>query len=329
MTTLQQEFATLATAPPVHFGNLTVLPLLRTNPASAEPGYLLLEEAMRRGAARVAELDGGSVPEIRFENMSDQPVLILDGEELIGARQNRVLNLTILAPPKQSIIIPVSCVEQGRWSSRYDPFVPGLRFLYSKARRDRSAHVTESLWQTGVPRSDQAALWESIAEKSARMGAHSPTQAMGAIYERHSLTLEEYARAFSWQERQAGVAFAIGGTPFGLDLLDHPKTMQAVLPRLIRSYALDALELPQMQTDPCSAGHFQEFISKASEAPAFTRPAVGLGKDVRFQEVGVTGAALWAEERYVHVCAFRPDEDAAQPPRWGARFSRPSMRRRA
>jgi len=329
MTNLQQEFATLTTAPPVHFGNLTVLPLLRTNPSSAEPGYLLLEEAMRRGAARVAEIEGGSVPEIRFENLSDQPVLILDGEELIGARQNRALNLTILAPPKQSITIPVSCVEAGRWSSRYDPFIPGLRFLYSKVRRDRSAHVTESLWQSGTPRSDQAALWADIEEKAARMGAHSPTQAMGAIYERHSLTLEQYTRAFPWQERQAGVAFAIGGTPFGLDLLDHPKTMQAVLPRLIRSYALDALELPQMQTDPCSAEHFQEFISKASEAPAFTRPAVGLGKDVRFQANGVTGAALWAEERYVHVCAFRSDENTQQSPRWGARFSRPSRRRNA
>ncbi|MCL6543847.1 MAG: hypothetical protein K6T61_01345 [Bryobacteraceae bacterium] len=329
MTNLQQEFATLTTAPPLHFGNLTVLPLLRTKPSFAEPGYLLLEEAMRRGAARVVELDGGSVPEIRFENMADEPVLILDGEELIGAKQNRALNLTILAPPKQTITIPVSCVEAGRWSNRYDPFMPGLRFLYSKARRDRSAHVTESLWQTGAPRSDQGALWADIEEKAARLGAHSPTQAMGAIYERHSLTLEEYARAFPWQERQAGVAFAIGGTPFGLDLLDHPKTMQAVLPRLIRSYALDALELPQRQTDPCPAEQFQEFMRKASEAPAFTRPAVGLGKDVRFQADGVTGAALWAEERYVHVCAFRSDENGQQYPRWGARFSRPSRRRSA
>jgi hypothetical protein len=59
--------------------------------------------------ARVTELGaGGSVPELRFENLGEKPVLLLDGEELVGAKQNRALNLTILAPAKQVIVIPVS-----------------------------------------------------------------------------------------------------------------------------------------------------------------------------------------------------------------------------
>jgi hypothetical protein len=48
---------------------------------------------------------------------------LLDGEELIGAKQNRALNLTILAPAKQVIVIPVSCVEAGRWHLRRSPRV--------------------------------------------------------------------------------------------------------------------------------------------------------------------------------------------------------------
>jgi hypothetical protein len=38
------------------------------------------------------------VPQLLFINDAMRPVLLLDGEELVGAKQNRVLNLTVLAP---------------------------------------------------------------------------------------------------------------------------------------------------------------------------------------------------------------------------------------
>lgn len=329
MTTLQQEFDSLTMAPAVHFQNMTVLPLLRTNCPPGGPDYLLLEEAVHQGFARVLETNGGSVSEICFENHSERPVLLLDGEEVIGAKQDRALNLTILAPPKATITIPVSCVEAGRWSMSWEPFKPARRVLFSEARRKRAAHVTESIWRMGVPRSDQSALWEEIAGKSARMGASSPTQALGALFARHEVSLEQYVRAFPWQEGQAGLIFAIGGVPFGLDLLDHPATMRKLLPGLIQSYALDALDFPDATTDPAGSEQFDEFLRRLAQAPVFTRAAVGLGKDVRITGDGMTGAALWAEERYIHVCGFRSDSELGLQTRWRARFNRPTRRRSA
>jgi ARG and Rhodanese-Phosphatase-superfamily-associated Protein domain len=35
-------------------------------------------------------------------------VLILDGEELVGAKQNRIVNVTILVVTQSEIVIPVS-----------------------------------------------------------------------------------------------------------------------------------------------------------------------------------------------------------------------------
>ena len=43
-------------------------------------------------------------------------LLMLDGEELVGAKKNRVLNVTVLIAAQSDTVIPVSCVEQGRWS---------------------------------------------------------------------------------------------------------------------------------------------------------------------------------------------------------------------
>jgi hypothetical protein len=41
-----------------------------------------------------------------------------DGEQLVGAKQNRILNMTVLVAAETEVTIPVSCVERGRWGYR-------------------------------------------------------------------------------------------------------------------------------------------------------------------------------------------------------------------
>ncbi|HXK62760.1 MAG TPA: hypothetical protein PLP42_22975, partial [Acidobacteriota bacterium] len=73
-----------------HFGNLSIIPVLSSAPEG--PEYLTLAEALRTGVIEISELDeAGAVPELRVINSGDIPVLILSGEELMGAKQNRVL----------------------------------------------------------------------------------------------------------------------------------------------------------------------------------------------------------------------------------------------
>ncbi len=115
MWTLQEEFSRIEIGRSSQFRNLTLFPLIRRRVPIQELDYLLLEDGIAQGKVRVTELHaGGSVPELRLENNADLPVLLVDGEELVGAKQNRVLNLTILAPAKHTTVIPVSCVEAGR-----------------------------------------------------------------------------------------------------------------------------------------------------------------------------------------------------------------------
>ena len=72
-------------------GNMTIFPLLNGDSGSAD--YLTLDEALGRGLVHITEVSvQGSVPELKLNNESDEPVLLLDGEELIGAKQNRVLD---------------------------------------------------------------------------------------------------------------------------------------------------------------------------------------------------------------------------------------------
>ena len=73
------------------------------------PDYLTLDEAFDQSGIEITETsDSESVPELKLENKTDTPVLLLDGVELVGAKQNRVTILTLLVPALATTVIPVS-----------------------------------------------------------------------------------------------------------------------------------------------------------------------------------------------------------------------------
>ena len=101
---------------PVEHRGIVFAPLFpRRTPDAA---YVTLEHALPLGF-RVDEVsESGAVPELVVRNPTDQDVLLYDGEELPGAKQNRILNVTVLAAAGAKTLIPVSCVEEGRWHRR-------------------------------------------------------------------------------------------------------------------------------------------------------------------------------------------------------------------
>ena len=78
------------------------------------PPYLLLGTAIEAGQAVVEEVnESGSVPNLVVTNKADRPLLISEGEILVGAKQNRVVNVTVLVAAGVKFLMPVSCVEAG------------------------------------------------------------------------------------------------------------------------------------------------------------------------------------------------------------------------
>src|SRR3989454_6869721 len=115
VTPISALLETLGVGEPLSHGALTVIPLLA--PKEVEPDWLTLAEA--GAAVTITEVSAdGEVPTLSLVNDTDRPVLLLDGEELIGAKQNRILNTTVLVAAHAALRIPLSCVEPGRWSYR-------------------------------------------------------------------------------------------------------------------------------------------------------------------------------------------------------------------
>src|SRR5262245_11711942 len=116
----------------VEHRGIVIAPLLPRNDPQAQ--YLTLEEALPLGF-RITEVDAaGSVPELLAGNPLDESVLLYDGEEVIGAKQNRILNVTVLCATTSETLIPVSCVEEGRWRARSSSFDAAPHAAYPDLR---------------------------------------------------------------------------------------------------------------------------------------------------------------------------------------------------
>lgn len=271
-----------------------------------------LDEALGSGKCRLTEVsESGSVPELFFENLTKDKVLLLDGEELHGAKQNRVLNLTLLIGGELKIKIPVSCVEQGRWNYKSANFSAGETMAYAELRAAKMSGVSASA-RRGTRSSDQREVWDRISEKSMRMNAQSSTGAAEAIFEKHRATTEEYRKAIQPQAGQLGALFAVNGAIIGLDLFDAEKTFGKVFNKLVTSYAIDAIDVDQEVTDAPPKAIVEQFLKHIAAAKVESFKSLGEGRDIRLESKEVIGAALQDGEQIVHLAAFRTPEAKAR-----------------
>lgn len=304
--TVAQTLSSVVLGPGIAFDNLVMLPLLRRGAPACAVDYLTLDEALSSGVAEITEVsEQGSVPELRFRNRGAKPTLIVDGEELVGAKQNRVVNLTILVAARSGLTIPVSCVEAGRWRARTRKFTTSPRTHYASGRAKRMAQVSASIRSERSYRSDQSEVWADIASKSARLRANSPTSAMAALFVDHSASIEKFVEACRPVDGQVGALFAIDHTVVGMDLFDRESTLRKILPKLVRSVAVDALDRNSHGRPPVPLPHqVARFMAAIGAIPQTTTRAIGLGDDVRMTGSGITGAALVVDGAVIHLSAF-------------------------
>jgi len=311
------------------YRNLTVFALL--SDYALDLDYLTLDEALSGNLIDVVEKDrDGTVPELKVVNKSDRMVLILDGEELVGAKQNRIVNTTILIAGNSTTVIPVSCVEQGRWSYRSDKFSSEMRLMASTLRAHKADQVKYSLKNRGNFRSNQGEIWNEISAKAFRMAAESPSMAMSEIYRKEAPSLQKYIKHFDLSDSQVGAVFMINGKVAGMDCFGKAETFSKVFEKLVESYALDAIDSSGRDRAKAKKGSKNDaakFLEASADCRVETHKSVGQGTDCRLDSDQSTGFALAHEDRVLHTSLFsRAAENNRRIP--GSRMIRFSHRRR-
>ncbi|OPZ83160.1 MAG: hypothetical protein BWY76_02407 [bacterium ADurb.Bin429] len=280
---------------------LVLMPLLSALPPG--PDYLTLSEALAAGTLTITELhEGGTVPKLAAVNEGALPVLLLDGEEIIGAKQNRVLNTTILIREYAKTVLPVSCVEQGRW--RYDTHEfhdsPNVMAPRMRARKQRS--VSEHLAHSGERASDQGDVWESVAELAADASAPpSPTGAMRDVYAHAEDDITALVRAFHPLPDQRGMLVFIQGKPAGVEYISHARAFAKVFDKLLRGYALEALITRDKGNDDVTPAAAKTFLAAIEQSDITSYEAIGYGVEYRIVGKTIVGSALSLANAMIHV----------------------------
>src|SRR4051812_13164428 len=275
MTTLPE----VRVGDPARHESLTVFPLF--SPPDGSIDYLLSDEAIQAGSVTVEEVnEGGSVPNLLVNNAGDHRVLFLEGEELRGAKQNRVLNTSVLVAPHSKTTIPVSCVEQGRWRYRGKHFSSGGSHSSSKLRHFLKRSVGESLKGGHGHRSDQGAVWREVSRQMDSLGSSSETSAMSDTYERYQDRLVEFRGRLGYVEGASGLAVAVGARVVAVDVFDRPSTCGKVWGRLMSGVIMDALEEGASEK-VVEAADVEGLLARLRSAAWEPAPAVGEGQEYR------------------------------------------------
>jgi hypothetical protein len=301
--TLDQALQSLEIGEPVSHGLLHIFPL--KGDTHREQDISLLEGALQAGTLHIEELhEAGSVPELRVVNEGSLRVLILEGDELIGAKQNRVVNSSVLVAAGSHLTLPVSCVERGRWSYRSRAFSPGTGSPHLALRRLKTRSVHDSLRRGRGHRSDQRAVSREVYRKARLHKAVSSTHALQDSRSPLSERLDAFEKlARELPEGTSGVVVAIGERLVLLEVLAGPRTFARVFRKLLSGYAFESVGLDRPYGTPDTSA-VRSFIEAAAQAAHEEHQAVGAGRDVRFEGDGIWGYALIGETGVLHAAAF-------------------------
>jgi len=296
---------------PVCVGSLTVFPLLGSGTWS--PNVLTLEDAVRRSALEIHEhADGATIDSVRLINHADEPVLLLEGDMLLGGKANRALNTTVLVAPHCTQTIPVSCIEVGRWGGE-----PKIKDVASNAplrvRAAISCSVSLDLAASRYSlrtdpkarRSDQRLVWRRAVRMLEAISEGTTTIDLTYAYAHHAALLRSAVHALPPLPYQVGAIFA---SPcrglMAIELSADAATFARLLPRLIESSLIEVLiPGPLVSIQSATDAGAKALLAELLDCELRAYPGVGLGDELRVKTRRLLATALLDSDRLLHLSA--------------------------
>src|SRR5262249_36444160 len=276
---------------PVTAGNLTVFPVTSSVWSGAHD-FITLDEGLKSGKVLITEVgstgprggrsaDNARVNTLSLTNRTGRTLVLLAGELLIGGKQDRIVDQDQLVPPdERPIALGVFCVEHGRWhgtttsfgqnQSPSGPQVPGARNLFGAGAGGGTPGqqmATPAVREKAEARKDQNEVWSKVAETTKSLNATSGTGALTRAYDDGRLAKK--CQAYESQIRYGvpaknvvGVVVAVNGHVIAADIFASPSLFLRYWPKLLRSYALEALSAGNPSTGQVDRLGAEAFLNR-------------------------------------------------------------------
>lgn len=273
---------------------------------------ILLDEALQKGFIEIQELsESGSVNEITVINKSPHLVFLMDGDLLQGAKQNRVLNTSVLLAPHSTTILPVSCVEQGRWNYRSARFTSVNRVSPADLRKEKARQVTSSRRTDNSARSDQGKVWEKVHYYSEKFKVRSGTSDLNELSDNmpnfNRSSFFDFQSNLKADPEATGVCLIHNGKVLSLDNFNSSKMLSYYLPKILSGIAMDVYQSSSSTSlnKKDSEALCRKMLADLETSQATEHPGVGCGTEKRFTAPMKLGFELKLEDSSVHFTGFQ------------------------
>ena len=274
--------------------------------------YISGAEALKDDLIQVKEVsEAGSVNNLHLFNLSGKYVFFMDGDILTGAKQNRVLNTSVLIAPNTKINLPVSCVEQGRWNAVSEKFGTSGFLSPQKLRAGKSKAVDKSLKKNEGFKASQGEVWEEVENYSIAFKVKSATMNLTDVFESKKVDFDSFAEHFPVEIEANGLAIFTDRELLNIDLFNRTDIYQEYYPRILRSAGMEVAALDDKTNEITEAEakyKTADLFDNLEKLEYTLHPGAGVGKEKRFSGDSLTGFELSFKSSMVHLALLNLKE---------------------
>ncbi len=285
------EIKRLILGEPIFLRNMMIYPV-KGDGANGNFEFNTIDNVVTANKASLYELDTPDINKIIFDNKSNTPVLMLDGEEITGSMQNRIIAQSFIAESHSRNQIPVICAEEKRWEE-----LGGFKTGYCSYPRVRSILASSIIKKSDI----QHRVWKEIDRKLTVTKTKSRTSSMHEIFDNLNDEVERYLEGFDeLNHNTVGFIGIAGNQILGCDIFCSPEVYHKFEKKLLRSYALDAIEYQRgTDTKPNVAKFFTNLTQTIIET-GFDSKSGHKG----FKDRKLVGQMVVYKNVPVHISAF-------------------------
>lgn len=271
------------------YKNITVFPI--TNKHQNDLDFLDLKTGFDMGIVFAEECEESQVGNVNIINRSVAPLLLLDGEEIVGCKQNRIINKTMILPPQSTKTVPVSCSEQNRWS--YTSEFKHSEYIANFSTRSRKLDSQYKHYDT------QNAVWNSIRHLDASSNTHSETKALRDSYIKNENLFKKLLKSFKLKSRQKGLLIAVDGKISGIELFCNDFTYKKYHQMILKSFMVEN-SIDKNEKSKISKKEASNTLNALLNLPAKKEETLGLGEFYRISNSHFNGSILNLNGNLVH-----------------------------
>ena len=283
--------------PPQVHENIAIIPL------KTERNYidmLTLKKGLELGLVEVMECETSQVNTLIVKNHAVTPLILIDGEEVVGGDQNRIVNSTILIDAKSKMKIPVSCSEKNRWAYKSEFKQSDYMANYNTRKAKEYASRVSSSYQD--------VIWSSIDTLESENAYASPTSAMEESYENIKASQNEIIRKFKIVDGQTGVLVMVDGEIRGFELFLNSGIYRDFHEKILKSYLIDSKIKNTEFTINIEA--VEEVMDNAFDSTFEKKDSTGIEDAYTFENEAGLGTLYLFRDNIVHWSYFKKDEES-------------------